>query len=332
MKPKIHINNHPCEFLMDRLARGAFFAFPKRTHGVWDHVSLHNAHHMIANEYFLCDQVIFKRKMDFSSEVQEIRDDYLRYLNELIHDICKPHESSNYFQTISLGLDYLSRRLTQQSFEFNVTVDPRLVSYWQADYRYEDFFESHGLWDYEWTFAQIFTEGVVQQSILRLPELARQYHVVVLGPEKLHDLDQRWELDADYFTFFPAPIWPPSRPNGNIFTDPILPPLQTFRTRHDVLRQLMAVESDRSKLYLFESGTCSQWWVYRLFENDPKHFYLDIGRVLELWYPDYVWPFKPNMNRFYRKAAFAYYGEARYQALVQNLYKKPENQTWLRKS
>jgi hypothetical protein len=317
---------------MDKLANGEYFAFPKRTHGVWDHVSIHDAQKMVVNDYHLCDQVIFKGKMENSPEVQEIRDEYLCYLDELINDISVSHKSNNYYQTVSLGLDYLSRRLSLTEFDFNVRADPRLVDYWQVDYHYEDFFENHNLWDHCWTYAQVFTQGVVSQTILQLPLLAKQYHVVVLGPEKLRDLDQRWELEPDRFTFFPAPRWPPSRPKGNIFIDPVLPPLQTFRSRYEMLDQLLSIPSDRPKLYLFEAGTCSQWWIYRMFQKAPNHFYIDVGRVLELRYPDYVWPFKPNIKRFYRKAARAYYGEKRYGQLINELFQKQENKPWLPKS
>jgi len=269
--------------------------------------------------------------MTTSPEVQAIRDNYLMYLDELINDIRNPPDHPHYFETVSLGIDYLSQRLKRRRFEFTVTVDPRLISYWQAEYSYANLFEHYQLWDHDWYYAQIFTEGVVSQTILRLPELARQYHIVVFGPSKLNDLAERWSLEPAYFTFFSAPKWPPSRPDGNIFVDPILPPLTTFRTRYEMLDRLASVQSDRPKMYLFEAGTCSQWWVYRLFKRDPNHFYLDVGRVLELWYPEYVWPFKPRIKGFYRRAARQYYGETRYRQLLAELHTKQENQVWLQK-
>jgi len=279
---------------------------------------------MEINNYRLCDQVIFKRHMPDNPEVQIVRDDYLTYLDEIIEDIRCPPRSPRYFSTVSLSLVYLTKKLKKRYFVFTVTVDPRLISYWQNEYSYADVFDKLDLWDREWHYAHMFTVGVVSQQILRLPELARQYHVVVVGPRKLVDLHQRWGLDPARYTFFAAPRWPPSRPDGNVYVDPILPPLTTFRARHRMLERLAQVRSGVPKMYLFEAGTCSQWWIDRLFRRDPDNFYMDLGRVLELWYPDYPWPLRPRITRFYRRAAKNYYGEQKYQQLFQELLWKRE--------
>jgi len=260
--------------------------------------------------------MIFKGPATNSTEAADVRREYLEYLAEILHDIGHPPTDSGWRPTISLDLDYQTSKLFRPVVEIRVRVDPRLLSYWEWDYSYEPVLERTKLSEQPLCYAQLFTRGVADHSILDLVAVAGKYHVVAYGPAKLADLHLRWGLNPLQFSALAAPDWPKERPNGTISTDPILPALQTFRQRHEILRRLLAIPSARPKLYLFEAGTVSQWLISRLWDADPSGRMLDMGRTLELWYPDHAWPLKRSTRQLYRRASHAYYGARRYSELV----------------
>ncbi|MDP2431988.1 MAG: hypothetical protein Q8O33_08150 [Pseudomonadota bacterium] len=306
----IDVRSHSCRKYIDALACGERVVFAKRTHGIWDHLTLLVTGRFEAEDYRRCDQMIFKGPAAGRPKTHQARADYLRYLGEILNDIVTARASS-----VSFALDYLTRRLRQPRIEMPVHTDPRLQRYWDADYCYSELFDRYELWQHTWTYAQMPVLGVVTQEILRLPQVAAQYHVVVFGPAKLRDLGARWGLSPGRFTFAPAPSWPDQRPRGSIFTDPVLPALRTYARRHEALEELSYAGDGSRRLFLFEAGTISQWLVARLAERFPHDSFLDLGRALELWFPDQPWPLKSPVDAHFRRAARRFYGDARYASL-----------------
>jgi len=309
---QVWVENPPCESLLTRVASGRGVAFAKRTHGVWDHLALYLSGGWWADQWRRCDQMIYKSQMPSDPEVYRERFAYLAYLRELLKDISDPPSDDRWIHTISLNLDYLTRKLSRPGFFLKTRTDPRLLSYWEWNYTYREIIDASNAATHRLQFAQTLTKGVVSNSILALPDIARSFHTVVLAPSKMHDLAQRWNLEPTHVTFLPAPTWPDRRPQGSLFTDPVLPALQTYRIRHKLLSTLLSVQSRRPLLYLFEFGTCAQWLIARLFRARPGAAYLDMGRTLELWFPDSEWPLKAPTATVYRRASRAYYGERRY--------------------
>ncbi|WP_432044003.1 hypothetical protein [Streptomyces cadmiisoli] len=309
------VRNPPCDRLLERVDSGGGVAFAKRTHGVWDHLSLLSTGGWEADGWRRCDQMIFKGAAAPTPAVTHERQAYLAYLREILDDVVHPPADPRWIQTISLDLDYLTGKLRKPAFALRAGVDPRLLSYWQWEYSYSELLQRFELGDRPFQFAQTLTSGLVTLSLLDLPRIARDRHVIVVAPEKMRDLDERWSLEPEHFTFLPAPRWPDRRPNGSLFSDPVLPALRTYAIRHRLLGDLRSVASTRPRLYLFELGTCAQWLIARLFRAQPGDSYLDMGRCLEAWYPDTPWPLKAPVAAVYRRAARAYYGQARYLAL-----------------
>ena len=310
------VQNPRCETLLEMVAAGGGVAFAKRTHGIWDHLSLLATGGWQAENWRRCDQMIFKQEMTPEPLVTRERLEYIDYLNELLSDVVNPPADPRWLETISLDLDYLTKKLHQPAFWLRVGTDPRLLDYWQWEYSYADLIQRYGLAEREFHFAQTLTQGVASLALLELPAIARSRHVVVVAPGKVQDLPRRWGLDREHFTFIPSPAWPDRRPDGSLFSDPVLPALQTHRIRGDLLASLKAVESKRPLLYLLELGTCAQWLIARLFRDRPTASYVDMGRTLELWFPDSRWPLKKPVATVYRRAARAYYGDHRYHELV----------------
>lgn len=313
---RLFVENPACSTLLAQVDAGRGVAFAKRTHGIWDHLALLMTHGWRADGWRRCDMMIFKEIRLTDPSARPERRDYMRYLNEILDDVRNPTDDDRWWRTVSLDLEYLTRKLTRPAFELRLSSDPRLNVYWDWRYSYADVFVPLGLSGLRWRYAQTLTAGVRDLSVLELPVIARQFHVVAVAPEKVRDLPRRWTLDEDRFTFVPSPRWPSVRPAGSLFTDPVLPALQTHRMRHELLAQLSAVSSDRPLLYVFELGTCAQWLIHRLFRARPEHAYLDLGRVLELWYPDHPWPLKKPVASLYRRAAKAYYGERGLRELI----------------
>ena len=314
-RPRLRVENPPFGSLLEQVQSGRGIAFAKRTHGVWDHLSLLVTHGWKAQRWRRCDMMIFKNAVPPEPAAQGKRREYMRYLNELLDDVVRPPADDRWWQTVSLDLEYLTGKLQRPVLDLRLGADPRLLSYWDWRYSYADLFARYSLHGRRWRYAQAPTRGVRTLEILELPAIARECHVVVVGPAHLAGLTERWGLDPARFTFVAAPAWPRNRPNGTVFSDPVLPPLQTHRIRHDLLESLSRIESPRPLLHLFELGTCAQWLIRRLFDRRPQHAYLDLGRTLELWFPDVAWPLKRPVAAMYSRAARAYYGDQAFRQL-----------------
>src|SRR4051812_18697711 len=98
----IEVRSRRCREYMDALARGERVVFTKRTHGIWDHLTLLVTGRLEAEDHRRCDQMIFKGPAADATGAHQARADYLRYLGEILDDIVTARES-----TISLALDYL---------------------------------------------------------------------------------------------------------------------------------------------------------------------------------------------------------------------------------
>ncbi len=317
MRPRLRVENPTCTSLLEEVQSGRGVAFAKRTHGVWDHLALLVTQGWKAQRWRRCDMMIFKNAAPDDATVHRERREYMQYLNELLHDVVHPPDDVRWWHTVSLDLEYLTKKLERPVLDLRLAADPRLLRYWDWRYSYADVFARYSLRELRWRYAQVPTRGVRTRELLELPSIARTCHVVVVAPAKVADLHQRWDLDPRYFTFIAAPQWPQIRPNGTLFSDPVLPALQTHRIRHDLLTTLGGITSRRPLLFLFELGTCAQWLIHRLFSRNPRHAYLDLGRTLELWYPDAAWPLKRPVAAMYRRAARAYYGDKEFRRLVE---------------
>ena len=310
------VENPSCSQLLEQIESGTGLAYAKRTHGIWDHLALLLTNGWQADDWRRCDMMIFKELRPHDAAGQIARDDYMHYLTDILGDVVEPPKDDRWWSTVSLDLEYLTKKLRRPGFHLRLGSDPRLRAYWDWDYTYADVLGPHTNPSHPWLYAQTLTRGISDLSILELPQVARKFHVVVVAPKKARDLPTRWALDAGHFTMIDAPTWPTARPSGSLISDQVLPALRTFRLRQQLLRQLATVACSRPLLYLFEMGTCAQWLMRRLFDQAPHHVYLDMGRALEVWYPDHEWPLKRPTASIYRRAARAYYGDAAYCTLV----------------
>ncbi len=145
-----------------RAASGSRFI--KRTHRIWDHLTLRVTAKLERDGHRRCDQMIFKeqrRRQDATTAAA--RRDYLTYLDELLADVVDP--PARIAQTVSLALDYLTRRTLQPVLDLPVRSDPRLCAYWDSpSYDYAELFDRFNLWNRPWEYAQMPVVGVITQQ------------------------------------------------------------------------------------------------------------------------------------------------------------------------
>jgi len=122
-----------------------------------------------------------------------------------------------------------------------------------------------------WYDALVFRKGCVTGDIIPLINvmLNPKQRVVIFAPRFFQHLADEWPN-----TEFISTEYPEKHIYINNFT----------QLREDIFQKLKKdTEENRYTIYLFQAGAISQAFIYRLFKNNPKHAYLDIGRVLGLW-------------------------------------------------
>ncbi len=261
-------------FYLDLLDRKRGFAFVKRTHGFWDGlVFLTDSVPVIGERVSLGENVTAEMVRVALRDPEVIRSIEQRcqigvsgganfvnhfsddFYTELVEDLQTPLNLPSYIEANSFeGFPDSHKAL-------NPALSLRRV--------YHSFNTSHRTAHDALVWKQAILDGTFQKVV----ESVRRLPVVLIGPSHLSPLGNIWGLRQFHHVEIPL-IGAPG-------------------DRHSLLAQsrdaLRMVSSDgRPPVVLYQAGALAFWLIYRLYPHYPSSFHLDVGRCLDVWFPEVV--------------------------------------------
>jgi hypothetical protein len=254
-------------FYLDLLARGEGFAFVKRTHGFWDGlVYLREAVPEIDARVGRGEPVTSKMVRVALSDANVVEaleqrsryDEHYRdhFWTELVEDLQNPHREPLYIEANSF------RGYPNSPFPaLNPVAELRAV--------YRSFHTSrrpaHD--------AQVWKQAILDGTFRQVVEILRGMSVILVGPAHLSALEGHFGLRE--------------------FRHIVIPLSGAPRERRALLRRCTAVLREawrgrRPTAVLYQAGALAYWLIYRLFSVAPDAFHLDLGRCLDVWFPEVV--------------------------------------------
>jgi hypothetical protein len=245
------------------------FAYPRLPHGFWDCLmELRKVRDRVAGatpKALFSDEQLDRLAERLCDELLPGSGVYAEnFLSEMLSGIGLEQSAPDYQRSVS--------------FKWQPTIDDRVFS------RTEDIgdveLQQMGI------FSKYFKESVVHESMVwkrwaysgdlkRLPPLARERPVVLMGRAWVGDLDERWglpwfehvEIPADSYTIRYAVL---------------------DRIKEAVVRANAVAAKNNTKrpLVLLQGGSFAYWLIARLHAWDPSVFYFDLGQTLHIWFID----------------------------------------------
>jgi hypothetical protein len=255
-------------FYLDRIRRREGFAFVKRMHGFWDGlVYLCESAPGIESRVLrgepvtaamvrevLGDPDVVESAEQRSGYVDHFRD---RFYAELVEDLQNPIARPSYIEATS--------------FRGYPSPDPEPAHHpveWLR--RVYHSFHTSGRRAHD---ALVWKEAVLDGTFRLVVEAVRDLPVVLIGPAHLATLGPRLSLGEFHHVVIPLVGAPRER--------------QTLLWRGaDVLRRVS--RGGRPAVVFYQAGALAFWLIYRLFPLATHTFHLDLGRCLDVWYPEVV--------------------------------------------
>lgn len=118
--------------------------------------------------------------------------------------------------------------------------------------------------------ALVWRRAVMDGHFAELFEALRADRVVVVGPPEKASLGELVGLPT--------------------FEHVEIHPNRAFASRHETLNRVRAAVRRRpaSTAVLFEAASLASWLIHRLWEDGRPRVMLDIGRALDIWYPETI--------------------------------------------
>ena len=260
---------------VDRLREGRWFAVLKRTHGFWDRLAdlteVSPRFRALVTEAVRRNDDEFPSVADIESALGldaatirelENRKRYKRYWEgefplEMLADLRNPHLDEGWIEANALrGFTHSKDKPAHHSADLLREV---VLAFQSRKIRYHD--------------ALVFKDATLTGEMLTMFEPMRAMPVVCVGPGHLAGLGKALG--------FPR------------YTHVEIHPTEAIGHRDETLarlRAILAAEPLRSapKTVLFQAGSLSWWLMHRVWRESARTHFVDLGRVLDLWFPDVV--------------------------------------------
>lgn len=122
-----------------------------------------------------------------------------------------------------------------------------------------------------WHDALVWKDAIITGEFRELIDAIRPMGVVVVGPAHLESLGRLWNLPH--------------------FSHIAIHATNAIGDRERILERIVtALEMDggRRSVCLIQAGVLAFWLAYRLMDRGVKSSLIDLGRVLDVWYPQIV--------------------------------------------
>jgi hypothetical protein len=254
-------------FYLGLFDRKEGFAFVKRTHGFWDGlVYLREAvpeidARVVRGEPVTSEMVrVALSDIELAARLERRSgyDEHYRdhFWTELVEDLQNPHRMPAYIEANSF------RGYPNSLFPALNPVD-RLREVYHS-------FHTSGRPAHD---AQVWKQSILDGRFRHLVRRLRRMTVVVIGPSHLSGLESHYGLRS--------------------FQHIVIPITGAPRERRALLQRCSTALQDASQTgrptaVLYQAGALAFWLIYRLFPVFPAAFHLDLGRCLDVWFPEVV--------------------------------------------
>jgi hypothetical protein len=254
-------------FYLRLLDREVAFAFVKRTHGFWDGlVYLKELAPEIAARVDrgepvsseMVRTVLGDHELVEGLERRSGYDEHYRdhFWTELVEDLQNPHRMPAYIEANSF-----------RGYPNSLSPAHHPVEMLRDVYHS---FHTSGRPAHD---AQVWKQAILDGTFRQFVERLGRMNVVVIGPSHLSDLRSHFGLRSIRHVVIPLSGAP--------------------RERRTLLKECATAIQDASRAgrpttVLYQAGALAFWLIYRLFTGTPNSSHLDLGRCLDVWFPEVV--------------------------------------------
>lgn len=277
------------QYYIDLIKSQHYFAFIKRTHGFWDllvdlqnsteQAGVHDNIDRPLKQYILkllpyLNRKNIQRRKEILDKLEETQ--HYKYfwkdafIDELLRDLQEGNKNNNFIEAISFRgypREGPHTKLLDAKYDKD-ELRKALLSYVSKQPIWHD--------------ALVWKYATFSGDLLGLFSTMQTLRIILIGPPHLESLGRFLKIKD--------------------FKHVSIHPTEAIKDRAQILNELSSIVENSGNVpcvCIFQAGTLAFWLIYRMFRNYPNVFYLDIGRVLDIWYPEIVSPqpwFKNNKD------------------------------------
>jgi hypothetical protein len=266
---------YPMAWYADRLREGRPFTFVKRTHGFWDRLLdlteasepfralMAEAYRRRSDDFPPWDEL--ERAMRIDAQVERHLEGLRKYKRfwetgyplDLVRELRHPPDAEGWIEAMALRA--YTKAVVRPALhppgplrEILLALAPRRRP---------------------WHYALALKDAAVTGELLLVTDAIRPFPVVSVGPAHIGGLGRALGL-------------PRFRHVAIHETEAIADRVRVLRSLREVLSS--AGHRGEPVVVLLQAGSLTWWLQYRIFPEFPRATLLDIGRTLDLWFPEVV--------------------------------------------
>ena len=295
---KLIVNTPSPNFYINLLKKNIPFAMNKRTHGFWDA--------LVYIEYVTKDFEKIYSSILNKNEILTLACRWMReqpqwyqrfvyifgegFIRECFNDLNYPNNSKNLFQAISI-VGTFGQKIPDSN---KLHKEKMIEIICNLTKRFNKIYD-----------ATIWKEAAYTGELLNLVKTIQDRPIIAIGPNHLKKLNERIELKNFKFVEIPN--------HGGA----IKKRLDVFQDLNNAIKEIISINKNSHPIIILQAGCIANWLIERLFNDHKNISYLDMGLVLDVWFPEIITT---------KSASWGWFGQRRYLILkkmkVEKLYRK----------